>query len=60
VDDESKEKKDKGVFYIQETLQGKDVVLIDISQKRSSIYPDKMISVHYLKGKYYIKEKENR
>jgi hypothetical protein len=55
-DDKSKDKKDEEIFFVQYSLEGKDVVLIDISKNRSSILPDKMINVHYKKGKYYIKE----
>jgi hypothetical protein len=58
-DDKSKDKKDEEIFFVQYSLQGKDVVLIDISKNRLSILPNKMINVHYKKGKYYIREQEN-
>jgi hypothetical protein len=59
VDDENKEKEDNELFYIQETLQGKDVVLIDISKDRCPLTPDKMLGIHFKKGKYYIIEYKN-
>jgi len=57
-DDENKEEKDKGFFYIQDLLQGQDVVLIDISKSRCTVVADKMIGIHFKKGKYYTVESE--
>jgi hypothetical protein len=55
-DDENKEEKDKGFFYIQDTLHGKDVVLIDISRDRCPLDSNKMIGIIFKRGKYYIIE----